>query len=140
MRAVVCSEFLGPDALSVGELPSPDLPAGYVRIGVRAAGVNFADTLMVQGKYQVKPPLPFAPGLEVAGFITDVSSDVTGFQVGDRVMACVDFGGFAEQAVARAGDTYVIPDTMTFVEAAGFPIVYGTSHIGLIDKLKLQLG
>lgn len=140
MRAVVCSEFLGPDALAVGKLASPELPDGFVRIGVRAAGVNFADTLMVQGSYQVKPPLPFAPGLEAAGFITEVAPDVTGFQIGDRVMACVDYGGFAEEAVARASDTYVIPDNMTFVEAAGFPIVYGTSHIGLIDKLKLQKG
>lgn len=140
MRAVVCSEFEGPDALQIGDLPSPDMPAGYVRIAVRAAGVNFADTLMAAGKYQVKPQLPFAPGLEIAGYISEVSSDVDGFSVGDRVMACVDYGGFAEEAVARASDTYVIPDSMTFVEAAGFPIVYGTSHIGLKHKLNVQPG
>ena len=87
MRAVVCSKFEGPDALQIGDLPSPDLPTGYVRIAVRAAGVNFADTLMAAGKYQVKPQLPFAPGLEVAGFISEVSSDVAGFAVGDRVIA-----------------------------------------------------
>ena len=81
MRAVVCKDFDDDQPLGVSELPSTDLPAGYVRIAVRAAGVNFADTLMVKGRYQVKPPLPFAPGLEAAGYITEVSSDVTGFSV-----------------------------------------------------------
>lgn len=140
MRAVVCREFDNPEAVGPGELPAPELPAGAVRIGVRAAGVNFADTLMVKGQYQVKPQLPFAPGLEVAGFVTEVAADVDGLSIGDRVMACVDHGGYAEEAVAAAGDVFVIPDNMTFVEAAGFPIVYGTSHIGLVDKLKLQPG
>jgi len=140
MRAVVCEDFVGTEGLKIGELPSPDLPAGYLRIAVRAAGVNFADTLMAAGQYQVKPQLPFAPGLEAAGFVTEVAPDVSGFSVGDRVMACVDCGGYAEEAVARAVDTYVIPDNMTFVEAAGFPIVYGTSHVGLVNKLKLQPG
>lgn len=140
MRAVVCKEFDEKVPVEVGELPPPDLPAGHVRIAVNAAGVNFADTLMVKGQYQVKPQLPFAPGLEAAGYITEVSSDVSGFQVGDRVMACTDYGAYAEEAIARASDTYIIPDTMSFVEAAGFPIVYGTSHIGLVNKLKLQAG
>ena len=140
MRAVICKSFDGEAPLGVGDLPSPDLPAGYVRIAVRAAGVNFADTLMVKGQYQVKPQLPFAPGLEADGFITEVSSDVKGLSVGDRVMASVDHGAYAEEAVARATSTYVIPQSMTFVEAAGFPIVYGTSHIGLVHKLKLQAG
>lgn len=140
MRAAVCLDFEKSGPLTVGTLPSPDLVAGSVRIQVRAAGVNFADTLIVKGEYQVKPPLPFAPGLEVSGFVTEVASDVTSLQVGDRVMACIDYGGFAEEAVARATDAVVMPDNMTFVEAAGFPIVYGTSHIGLVNKLKLQAG
>jgi NADPH2:quinone reductase len=140
MRAAVCHDFENSGPLIVGTLPSPDLVAGCVRIQVRAAGVNFADTLIVKGEYQVKPPLPFAPGLEVSGFITEVASDVTGLQIGDRVMACIDYGGFAEEAVARATDAVVMPDNMTFVEAAGFPIVYGTSHIGLVNKLNLQAG
>jgi len=84
--------------------------------------------------------LPFAPGLEAAGFITEISSDVQGFNVGDRVMANVEYGAYAEEAIAKASDTYVIPASMTFVEAAGFPIVYGTSHIGLLHKLQLQPG
>jgi len=140
MRAAVCKDFTGPDDLSLGELPSPDLPAGCVRIAVRAAGVNFADTLMAKGEYQVRPQLPFAPGLEAAGYVTEVSSDVEGIGVGDRVMACVDHGGYAEEAIARASDVYRIPDKMRFVEAAGFPIVYGTSHVGLVEKLKLKAG
>lgn len=140
MRAAVCSEFSGPDDLTLGDLPSPDIAAGCVRIAVRAAGCNFADTLMAKGEYQVKPQLPFAPGLEIAGFVTEVAADVEGLGVGDRVMACVDYGGFAEEAVARASDVYRIPDKMRFVEAAGFPIVYGTSHIGLVEKLKVKAG
>lgn len=140
MRAAVCKDFTGPDDLSLGDLPSPDLPAACVRIAVRAAGVNFADTLMAKGEYQVRPQLPFAPGLEAAGYVTEVSSDVEGIGVGDRVMACVDHGGYAEEAIARASDVYRIPDKMRFVEAAGFPIVYGTSHVGLVEKLKLKAG
>lgn len=140
MRAAICKDFTGPDDLSLGELPSPDLPAGCVRIAVRAAGVNFADILMSKGEYQVRPQLPFAPGLEVAGYITELASDVTGFSVGDRVMACVDHGGYAEEAIARTGDVFRIPDSMPFVEAAGFPIVYGTSHIGLVEKLRVKAG
>ncbi|WNK00406.1 NADPH:quinone oxidoreductase family protein [Thalassospiraceae bacterium LMO-JJ14] len=140
MRAVVCGNFDDESQLGVGDLPSPDLPAGYVRIAVRAAGVNFADTLMVKGQYQVKPQLPFAPGLEAAGFVTEVSSDVDGIRVGDRVMATLEHGAYAEEAVAKASNVYVIPAKMTFVEAAGFPIVYGTSHIGLVHKLRVQPG
>ncbi len=140
MRAAVCTDFTGPDDIKLGDLPSPELPAGCVRIAVRAAGVNFADTLMAKGEYQVRPQLPFAPGLEAAGYVTEVSSDVDGIDVGDRVMACVDHGGFAEEAIARAVDVYRIPDKMRFVEAAGFPIVYGTSHVGLVEKLKLKAG
>lgn len=140
MRAVRCDGFDGMDGMTIGEMPNPELPSGYVRVAVRAAGVNFADTLMVKGEYQVKPPVPFSPGLEIAGFITETAPDVSEFTVGDRVMACVDYGGFAEEAVAKASDAYCIPDTMTFIEAAGFPIVYGTSHIGLVDKLKLKAG
>lgn len=140
MRAVVCHDFEESGPIKAGTLPSPDLGAGCIRIQVRAAGVNFADTLMVRGEYQVKPQLPFAPGLEVAGYVTETASDVDTLSVGDRVMACVDYGGFAEEAIARQSDAVVMPDTMTFVEAAGFPIVYGTSHIGLVHKLRIQKG
>ncbi len=140
MRAVVCKEFSGVDALSVGDLPPRPLGDGMVRIAVRAAGLNFADTLMVAGQYQVKPQLPFAPGLEAAGFVTELAPGVEGITVGDRVMANLDHGGFAEDAVAKAADVYKIPNQMSFVEAAGFPIVYGTSHIGIKHKLKLQPG
>lgn len=140
MRAVVCSDFKGIEGLAVGDLPPRPLGEGMVRIGVRAAGLNFADTLMVSGQYQVKPQLPFAPGLEVAGFVTELGPGVTGLSIGDRVMANLDHGGYAEDAVAKIADTYVIPNEMSFVEAAGFPIVYGTSHIGLKYKLNVQPG
>ncbi len=140
MRAVICKEFEGVGALSVGELPAPDLGPGQVRIAVRAAGLNFADTLMVAGQYQVKPQLPFAPGLEAAGYVVEVAPDVDGFSAGDRVMANLSHGGYAEEAVANAADVYRIPDEMSFVEAAGFPIVYGTSHVGLKHKLAIKEG
>lgn len=136
MRAVVCESFDGTSALSFANditppafNPSPEQGriCGDVRIRVRAAGINFADTLMIQGKYQVKPPLPFTPGLEVAGEVVDVAPHVSRVQVGQRVMAFVAHGGYAEEAVAPEACVYAIPDSMDWVSAAGFPIAYGTS-------------
>lgn len=140
MRAVVCEEWCEPEGLTVGELPAPEMVENGVRIAVRAAGVNFADTLMIQGAYQVRPPHPFSPGLEVAGDVIECAPGVSRAKLGDRVMANVHYGGFAEQVVADEADVQVIPDTMDFVTAAAFPVVYGTSHIGLKDKLGLQAG
>ena len=111
-----------------------------VRIRVQAAGINFADTLMCKGEYQVKPPFPFSPGLEVAGEVLDVAPGVTRVAPGDRVMATVHYGGYASEAVTHEATVYAIPDNLDFVSAAAFPIVYGTSHVGLVDKLKVQPG
>ncbi len=140
MRAVVCREFGPPEKLSVADLPSPRLGPGQVRIAVAAAGLNFADTLMVAGKYQEKPPFPFVPGLEAAGVVRETGSGVTNLRPGDRVAALLDHGAFAEEAVARAADVYPIPDGMDFVTAAGFPVAYGTSELGLHHRGKLQPG
>ncbi|NQW01028.1 MAG: NADPH:quinone oxidoreductase family protein [Rhodospirillales bacterium] len=140
MWAIVCRDWCEPDQLELDDVPVPVLTAGGVRIAVRAAGLNFADSLMIRGEYQVKPQLPFSPGLEISGDVLDVAPDVSRFQPGDRVMAVVPYGGFAEEVVARATDVFLIPELLDYVSAAGFPIAYGTSHVGLRDKLKLQAG
>ena len=107
MRAVVCREWGGPERLTFEEMPDPGpLAPGQVRIAVRAAGINFADTLMIQGRYQVKPEFPFSPGLEVAGRVIETATDVRRVKAGDRVMALLDHCGYAEQAVAIAHQTY----------------------------------
>jgi NADPH2:quinone reductase len=140
MRAVICSRLDGPSALTVGEMPPPALGRGQVRIAVKAAGVNFADTLIVQGRYQMKPELPFVPGLEAAGTIIEAAPDVTGLRAGARVMAALGLGAFAEQAVCKATAVFPIPDRMDFVTAAGFPIVYGTAQGGLARRGNLKAG
>ena len=127
MRAVLCREWGDVSSLTVDDVqPSTHAP-GEVRIAVHACGVNFADTLIIAGKYQVKPEFPFSPGLEVAGTVLDCGAAVTRCRPGDRVVAALDHGGFAEQAVAREEDVFLIPDEMDFVTAAGFPIAYGTA-------------
>ncbi len=149
MRAVVCSSFDDMAALSFDEnIPPPEFnPSpeqgriwGDVRIRVRTAGINFADTLMIAGKYQVKPPLPFTPGMEVAGEIIDVASHVTRFQIGQRVMAMVAHGGYAQEAVAPEDNVYAIPDAMDWISAAGFPITYGTSGDAFMRDNALKAG
>lgn len=139
MRAVVC-EALG-DPLTVREIEDPPAPgAGQVRIRVHAAGVNFPDLLMVAGHYQEKPPLPFVPGLECAGTVIDCGERVAGLAPGDRVMASLDHGGFAEQALADAARVFTLPDGMPFDAAAGFGVVYQSAWIGLIQRARLAPG
>jgi NADPH2:quinone reductase len=140
MRAVVCTALGDETGLTLAEIAPPSLGADGVRIAVKAAGVNFADTLLIAGKYQERQTPPFTPGFEVAGEVIEVAKGVSTCQPGDRVMAILDAGGFAEQAVAHASDVYVIPPAMDFVTAASFPIAYGTSHHGLIAKGRLTAG
>ncbi len=140
MKAVMVREFTSPEALTVSEVPPPPLAEGGVRIEVHAAGVNFSDGLIVQGRYQEKPAFPFAPGFEVGGIVTEVAPGVSHVRPGDRVMAVLDHGGYAEEAVARAADVIRIPDRMDFTAAAGFPIAYGTSHFALADRARLRPG
>lgn len=140
MRALICDQPNGYETLRLGEVADPQAGAGEVLIDVAAAGMNFADSLMTAGKYQVKPNPPFVPGLELAGTITAVGSGVTTRKVGERVMAVVDHGAFATRAVAKVADTFTIPGSMEFNEAAGFPIAYGTSYGALVWKARLQPG
>lgn len=140
MRAVLCKEWSGPDKLVVEDVPAPPIRPGAVRVKIEAAGINFADLLLVSGQYQEKPPLPFTPGSEAGGVITEIGDGVANLKRGDRVMALTGGGAFAEEVVVDAPRIYPISDKMDFAEAAGFPIVYGTSHGALEWRARLQPG
>ncbi len=140
MKAVVCQAWGEPDSLSVVEAESPAAGPGQVKLRVRAAALNFADILMVGGSYQEKPPFPFSPGMEVAGEILELGEGVSGHGVGERVMAVLNYGGYAEEAVAEAIDLMRLPDQLEFEAAAAFPIAYGTAHMGLVNKAGLREG
>ena len=138
MKAVLCSSFGPPENLSVADIPSPPLEGGQVKIAVRACGVNFPDVLMIQGLYQFKPPFPFSPGLEVAGDIIEVAADVTERTVGERVMATLMHGGFAEEVVLPAGSVLPLPEGMSYEHGAAFSLAYGTSHVALTHRARLK--
>lgn len=140
MKAIICDEWGKPEALKLAERPSPAIEPGKVRIGIHACGVNFADTLIIQGLYQEKPPFPFSPGMEVAGEILELGAGVTHLRVGDRVAAITGHGGYAEEVVIDAQTVLPIPLMMDFATAAGFAITYGTSHIALARRAQLQAG
>jgi NADPH:quinone reductase len=141
MRAVMCREWGGPESLRVEEVASAPLASDQVRLRVHAAGLNFADTLMIAGKYQVKPPFPFTPGMEAAGEIVEVGAAIREFKPGQRVLATARGGGtYATEMVAREDVVAPIPDAMDFVTAASFPVVYGTSHFALKDRGQLLAG
>ncbi len=140
MRAIVCTAWGDPDSLTLQELPDPQPGPGQVAIDVHACGLNFADTLMITGKYQVRPDFPFSPGLEIAGIIAALGEGVDTVTVGERVIGVVSYGGFAEKAVADISSVYAIPDNLSYPEAAGFPVAYGSSHLALTDVADLQPG
>jgi NADPH:quinone reductase len=140
MRAVLCKELGGPEKLVVEEVPPPPLSDGSVRIEIHAAGVNFADILLIAGQYQDRAPLPFIPGMEVGGVVREVGRGVTHLKPGDRVLASVGRGGFAEEVVTEAEIVQPIPDSMDFVTAAGFPVAYSTSHGAFLWRARLQPG
>ncbi|MCG8510398.1 MAG: NADPH:quinone oxidoreductase family protein [Rhodospirillales bacterium] len=140
MRAALCREWGGPEKLSIEDIPAPELRPGCVRIRVAAASVNFADTVMIQGRYQGQRALPCCPGLELAGTVMEVGEGVGGFEVGDAVLATVEGGAYAEEAVAEARFTWKIPDGVDMTTAAGFAVAYGTSHLALTDRAGLQDG
>ncbi|WP_156839511.1 NADPH:quinone oxidoreductase family protein [Novosphingobium aquimarinum] len=140
MRGVLCQAFASLSDLTIADMPSPAMGDGDVLIDVHAAGVNFPDGLIVQGKYQTKPPLPFAPGSELAGVVVSVGTKVNGFQPGDRVAAFSGTGAFAEQAAVPATQVYALPDEVDMVDAAGLLITYGTSYYALKDRARLASG
>ena len=140
MRAVLCKELGMPEALVVEEVSSPKADKGQVLISVKACGVNFPDTLIIQGKYQFKPELPFSPGGEVAGVIKSVGPGVDSVAVGDRVIAFSTWGGFAEELVVDSSRLVKISDQMDFQTASAFILTYGTSYHALKDRAQLQSG
>ena len=140
MRAIVVDRWMEPSELTVVEIPEPEPGPGQLAIQVRAAGCNFFDILLVQGRYQVKPPFPFVPGAEIAGEVRAVAPDVSGFAPGDRVLASIPVGGFAEVANAPASLAHRMPDSMSFEEGAALPIVYPTAYAALVLRGDLQPG
>jgi NADPH2:quinone reductase len=140
MKALLCKEYGPAESLVIEEVPAPALSAGEVRIGVRAAGVNYPDNLMIAGKYQVQPPLPFSPGFELAGEILEVSDGVTHLQPGQRVAATTMGGAMAEEICIPATNVVPIPDVLDFDSAAGFLITYGTSYHALRQRAQLLPG
>ena len=140
MKAMLCKEYGPPESLVLEEIEAPKLKKGHVRIAVKACGINFPDTLIIEGKYQAQPPMPFAPGAEVSGVITEVAEGVTGLAVGDRVLAVALCGGLAEEIVVPAAAALPIPDAMDYETAAGFLLTYGTSFHALKQRARLQPG
>lgn len=140
MRAMLCDAPGEPDSLRLAEVEPAPLAAGEVRIAVEAAGVNFADLLLIRGQYQDQPAYPFAPGLEAAGAVVEVADGVEDVTPGQRVLAFLTSGGFAEYATARAADVTPLPEGMDAAVAATFPVVYATSHLALVHRARLQPG
>ena len=140
MKAMLSTAPGGPATLVLSELPAPLPGAGEVRIRVRACGVNYPDTLIIEDKYQFRPARPFAPGGEVAGEIDQLGAGVSGLKVGDRVIAMLGHGGMAEQVVTKASKVFAMPSGMPFDEAATFILTYGTSYHALKQRGGLQAG
>lgn len=140
MRALVCHALTGFPDLTITEIPSRPLAPGQVRIKVRAAGLNFSDTLITQGRYQVKAEPPFVPGFECAGEVIEVADGDSTFSVGDPVMAIPDFGAFAEELVVPEAYVFPLPKSFDPILAAAVPVAYGTAHLGLKHRADVQPG
>ena len=140
MKAVLCKKYGPPDELVVEQVPSLTAGKGQVVVSVKAAGVNFPDTLIIQGKYQFKPEPPFSPGGEVAGIVREIGEGVTGVKPGDRVIASSTWGGFAEEIAVDADRLVPMPDAMDYVPASAFILTYGTSYHALKDRAQLRAG
>jgi NADPH2:quinone reductase len=140
MRAVICRAWGEVEQLTLEDVPAPVPGRGEVLIDVEATGVNYAEAVMVAGRYQTRPDFPFSPGLETAGVVARCGEGVTRFAPGDRVMAILAHGGMAEQAVAPETETFVIPKGMDFDEAGAFPIAYISSHVAIRWQGRLEAG
>ena len=140
MHAWLCENPIGVDALTWKELPTPEPKAGEVRIAIRAASLNFPDLLIVQNKYQMKPPLPFVPGSEYAGVVEAVGDGVKHLKIGDPVAAFAGTGGFGTHACVSAALVMPLPTGFAFDDAAAFILTYGTTHHALLDRAQLKAG
>ncbi|QPF74465.1 NADPH:quinone oxidoreductase family protein [Roseateles sp. DAIF2] len=140
MQAWLCENPVGVEALSWKALPTPEPGPGQIRVAIRAASLNFPDLLIVQGKYQIKPPTPFVPGAEFAGVVEAVGDGVSHLRPGDAVAAFAGTGGFASHAVIPAAQALPLPPGFAFEDAAAFICTYATSHHALLDRAALQPG
>src|SRR5471030_2511193 len=140
MKAILCSQYCGPDDLVLADLPDPVAEAGQVVIAIKSAALNFFDLLMIQGKYQIKPPFPFSPAAEVAGVIESVGAGVTDLRVGDRVVASCGHNGAREKIALPANGIVKIPDNLDFDRAARIIIIYGTVLHALEDRASISPG
>lgn len=140
MKALVCREFGPVETLEISEMPEPPLAAGSVRVKVRSAGINFPDGLVVQGKYQLKPALPFSPGSEFSGTVIEAADGVQGFAPGDRVFGLTSFGAFAEQLVVPAERLNHMHSSVSFETAAVLSMAYGAAMYALMERGRLVAG
>src|SRR5690349_3130053 len=140
MKAALCTHYGPPEELEVRDVPNLSAGKGQVVISVKACGVNFPDVLLIQDKYQFKPPLPFPPGGEIAGVVKEVGEGVTNVRPGDRVAVSIGSGGFIEEAVADARRCLIVPENVPFDVAASFIVTYGTSWHALTDRAQLKPG
>src|ERR1700729_1737221 len=140
MKAILCSQYCQPDDLVLADVPDPVAEAGQVVIAIKSAALNFFDLLMIQGKYQIKPPFPFSPAAEVAGIIESVGAGVTDLKVGDRVVASCGHNGAREKIALPANSIVKIPDSLDFDRAAGIIIIYGTALHALEDRASPKPG
>jgi NADPH:quinone reductase len=140
MKAVLCKQYGPPESLVIEELPSPVPGPGEVVVAMKAASVNFPDVLIIQNKYQFKPPLPFSPGSELAGVVKQVGAGVSQWRPGDRVIAFTTYGAFAEEVKVEAARLLPLPERMDFVTGAAFLLTYGTSDHALRDRAALKAG
>jgi NADPH:quinone reductase len=137
-KAVVCRELGPPERLGLESFVSVPLSKGQVRIAVHAAGINFPDILMAAGEYQLKPELPFTPGMEAAGEVIEVADGVVGSAVGDRVIVRMRHGGYADEAVVAPTELTPLPSTFDYAEGATFLAAHGTAHHALVDRGQIQ--
>jgi NADPH2:quinone reductase len=140
MKAVLCKAYGPPESLVIEDVPSLEPGPGEVVIAVKAASVNFPDVLIIQNRYQVKPPLPFSPGSEVAGVVKAAGGGVTHVKAGDRVMAIIGYGAFAEEVSVESRRVLPLPSGMDFETAAAFGLTYATSEHALVDRGALKAG
>ncbi len=140
MKAWRVNDWCEPDQMEFADIPAPEPKPGEIRIQNRAAALNFFDILMIQGKYQAKPPRPFTPGSEVAGVVDAVGEGVVGFKPGDRVQSMAAGGTYCDYSIAPAGKSFRIPDAMSFEEAAAMIVIYQTSYFALTHRTLIKPG
>lgn len=140
MKAVVCRAYGGPEVASLEEIATPEIRAGHVRIRVEASSASFASLLAMAGKHQNRAPLPLVAGTEISGVVTELGDDATRFRIGDRVIAGVQSGGYAQEVVAPEQTVFSLPDDISFDDGAQFPTIYGTAYGALKWRAQVEPG